>query len=1103
VGESNRFAIAEILLNQMRKAYLIVAGLFIATSALAQKDNILRNPTEIPVTFHGETVPLRDYVEDPSAVNEITKTLKEGYHPKEDWILNENVNPLAKPNGDDPAWQRDYAPNAVNSKSLAFSFEGIGFTGVSPSDPCVDVGPNHVIQMINGGSGAYFVVFNKTGNALTNVTYLDNYMGFSGGGGDPIVLYDEVADRWLMSEFASGGNVLHVAISTSPDPLGNWYTYTYNATNFPDYPKYSIWNNAYIVTTNENSSAVYALNRTQMLAGSGGSAQRFTVPSFGTIGFQAATPVSLNGTTAPPSGTPAMVMRMRDDAWSGSASDALELWEFDIDWNNANNTTLSQVQTLGVQSFSSELCGFTSFSCIDQPDSNTDLDPLREVLMNRIHYRNFGTHESIVCCHVTDVDGNDRAGIRWYELRRTGGTSGSWSIYQQGTYSPDNASRWMASIGISATGNIGMAYSVSSGSIYPSLRYTGRKVCDPLSSMTEPETTIIAGTSRNNSNRWGDYHALGLDPSDGETFWFTGGYGTGNAWSTRVAAFDLPNCAPSVTFSVASEAINESDASQANGCLPYVDVIIPIGIASAPSQNATVTVSVTGGSATQGEDYDLLNNTATFSSGNLTQDVTVRVYNDDYVEGNETITLSYSLNANGGNATPGSINQTATVTINDDDLDPAFAQGTQIILQEDFETGLGIMTTQNPSNDTPWQVGDEAAAESGPYDISSSNTSDFAYVNDDDCNCNMDEVYLIFPEIDLTSYTSSEVSFESYFEGNTWEGNTELAQLYVSLDGQNFSVVGDLTVSGVDGPWVQQQFDLAAYIGESTVTLLILYSDGGGYLYGCAIDNILVSGETDINIQTNVNTNNGDEAYLGPNSTVHFYDPTSGDVMASIENTSSWDYGCVSLEVDRDGSNPTATVFNSNNAPDYLHSKTYFIEPENNNANGTYNLTLYYKDAEVSAWESATGNSRTNTEIIKVSDNRISDVTPANFAAYSVGNAAASVGAFGSDVTFTASFNTGFSGFGVGILNTLITDIEETLKDVGVFPNPNDGTFTISGLELGTTYRVFNSAGKLILGEQQAVENQQVRLSNVSSGVYFLVAEKDDKLGKVQFIITE
>jgi hypothetical protein len=138
-----------------------------------------------------------------------------------------------------------------------------------------------------------------------------------------------------------------------------------------------------------------------------------------------------------------------------------------------------------------------------------------------------------------------------------------------------------------------------------------------------------------------------------------------------------------------------------------------------------------------------------------------------------------------------------------------------------------------------------------------------------------------------------------------------------------------------------------------------------------------------------------------------------------------------------------------------------------------------------------------------VSSARISDVTPANFTSYSIGNAAATVSSFGSDVKFTASFNTGFSGFGVGILNTLVTDIDEPLTNVGVYPNPNDGTFTISGLELGTTYRVFNSEGKLILGEQQAVQNQQVRLVDVAPGVYFLVAEKDGKLGKVQFVVTD
>lgn len=1087
----------------MKKLYFLFGMLIFSVSSNAQKDNVLRNPTVIPVTFNGETVPLRDYVEDPNAVNEITKTEKPGYHPKDDWILNEKVNPLAKPNGDDPAWQRDYARGTDNGRSLSLNFEGIGNTNVSPADPDIDVGPDHVIQMINGGSGSYFKIWNKSGTVLRNATYLDNYMGFSGGAGDPIVVYDGLADRWLMSEFASSGNVLHVAISTTADPMGSWYTYSYNATNFPDYPKYSIWNDAYLVTTNENSPSVYALNRAQMLSGTSGTAQRFTIPNFGTIGFQSAAPVNLDGSTVPPSGTPAMVMRMRDDAWSGAATDALEIWEFDIDWNNANNTTLTQVATLNTQAFDTELCGYTSFSCIDQPGSSTNLDPLREVLMNRVHYRNFGTHESIVCCHVTDVNGNDRAGIRWYELRRTNGTSGSWGIYQQGTYSPDAASRWMASIGISATGNIGLAYSVSSSSIYPSLRYTGRKSCDPLNTMTEAETTIIAGTSPNNSNRWGDYHGMGTDPSDGETFWFTGAYGTGNAWSTRVAAFDLPSCAPSVMFAVADEDVNEGDGTQANGCLPYQDVVISISIASAPTQNASVTVSATGGTATQGVDYDLLNTNLTLNGGNLTGDVTIRVYNDDYVEGNETILLGYSLNANNGNATQGSLNQSVTVTINDDDQNPASYQVTQVLLSEDFESGLGSFTTNNPSGDTPWQVGNEAQAQTQYFNIPSSNTTNFAYVDDDACNCNMNVVNLNFPTLDFSNLTSAQVTFDTYFESNTYQSVTETAGLYVSINQGNFTLIGSLVASGVDGPWVAQQYSLNAYVGQSDVRLRVRYSDGGGYLYGCTVDNVEVTGETSIDIQTAVNTNNGDDAYLGPNGTVHFYDPATGDVMASIENTSSWDYGCVSMAVDRPGTNPSAAVFNSNAVADYLHSKTFSIVPDNNNPNGTYNLTLYYKEAEVAAWENATSNSRNAAEIIKVANNHISDVTPANFTSYSIGNAAATVGAFNSDVTFTSSFNTGFSGFGVGILNTTITDVKETLQDVGIYPNPNDGSFTISGLEKGTSYHVFNSVGKLIIGEQIVVENQRVRLPDAVPGAYFLVAEKDGKLGKVQFIVTD
>ena len=267
---------------------------------------------------------------------------------------------------------------------------------------------------------------------------MDNYLGFPGGSGDPIVLYDQDADRWMMSEFANAGNHLHVAISQTPNPAGSWHIYIYDTPSFPDYPKYGIWNDAYVVTTNETGpNAIYALDRTKMLAGQANNAQRFTVPTFGTIGFQALTPVDVDGITNPAAGDNPLVMRMADDAWDSSIpNDLLEIWEFDIDFNNQNNSSLTLSLQLPTSPFDTELCGYTSFSCIDQPGSNTDLDPLREVIMNKAHYRNFGTHESIVCSHVTDVTGNDDAGVRWYELRRTGG--GLWSIYQEGTYSPDN-----------------------------------------------------------------------------------------------------------------------------------------------------------------------------------------------------------------------------------------------------------------------------------------------------------------------------------------------------------------------------------------------------------------------------------------------------------------------------------------------------------------------------------------------------------------------------------------------------------------------------------------------------------------------------------------
>ena len=225
------------------------------------------------------------------------------------------VDPTALPHGVDPALQTA-APIHGFDRAVDISVNGMGNTGVSPADPCMSVGSTHVIQMINGSSGGYFRIYDKSLANPGTQTYLDNFTASVAGAGDPIVVYDALADRWLMSEFSASGNKLLVAISQTANPTGAWYAYSYQATNFPDYPKYAVWNNCYVVTTNENTPAIYALPRANMLAGTSGTAVRFVINTLQSIGFQSATPVHFGGGTAPPAGAPAMFMRMVDDLWT-------------------------------------------------------------------------------------------------------------------------------------------------------------------------------------------------------------------------------------------------------------------------------------------------------------------------------------------------------------------------------------------------------------------------------------------------------------------------------------------------------------------------------------------------------------------------------------------------------------------------------------------------------------------------------------------------------------------------------------------------------------------------------------------------------------------
>ncbi len=435
-----------------------------------------------------------------------------------------------------------------------FNFLGQGYTGVNPPDTVGDVGPNYYIQMINGSSGALYTIYNKTTGALVaGPTALETLgSGFCASGlGDPVVLYDEAADRWLLSEFSNSGNRLCVYVSRTSNPVtGGFFAYEFAAPTFPDYPKYAVWSDAYYVTTNESTPAVYALERSKMLAGLPATAQRKAVPDLAGFGFQALTPGDIDGATLPPAGSPHYVMRHRDDESHNAGSndvtrDFLEVWEFRVDFTTPANTTLTGPLNIAVAEFDSNLCGLTSFNCVPQPSTTVRLDPLREVIMFRLQYRNFGSYETLVGNLVTDVNGTDRHGVRWFELRKSG--PASWSLFQEGTYSPDATNRWMGASAMDGSGNLAVGYNAASSSVFPGLRYAGRLATDPAGTLPQGETTLISGTASNGSNRYGDYAALSVDPDDDCTFWFTGEYNTASTWSTRIGAFKFDGCGSAQT----------------------------------------------------------------------------------------------------------------------------------------------------------------------------------------------------------------------------------------------------------------------------------------------------------------------------------------------------------------------------------------------------------------------------------------------------------------------------------------------------------------------------------------------------------------------------
>jgi hypothetical protein len=526
-------------------------GLFSGPQLTAQPPSSQANSVTEGKSYHNDvSPPLREMR--PWSENDVKSEHEASENPKVPHRHKDSFDPIIQ---NMPSSSSALATSAPTIAAAIYNFDGIPFPGVgcncAPPDTNGAVGKTQYVQIVNEG----YQVFDKTGVSKLGPNSISSiWAGFGGGcetlgSGDPVVLYDQLADRWVITQFAkatSSGPITDecVAVSATPDATGAYYRYGFHlGSNFYDYPHLAVWPDGYYMSMNVFNAAgtsylgpqAFAFDRAKMLAGT--QSASFVSPGTGPLGgtVDPFLPANLDGFTLPPAGAPNTFV-----GFPGQASNPnYTTYHFHADFAVPSNSTFTVFANPPATGFTS-LCP-TTRACVPQAGvtSANNLDASGDRLMFRLAYRNFGDHESVVGNY--SVNANGVAGVRWFELRNV---TASPIVYQEGTYAPAGGDwRWMGSVAMDGQGNMALGFSASSSTINPQLRYAARLVTDPLNSLGQ-ETHLFDGTGSQSGtgNRWGDYASLTVDPVDDSTFWFTSEYYSTTStynWRTRISSFKV------------------------------------------------------------------------------------------------------------------------------------------------------------------------------------------------------------------------------------------------------------------------------------------------------------------------------------------------------------------------------------------------------------------------------------------------------------------------------------------------------------------------------------------------------------------------------------
>jgi Kelch motif len=494
------------------------------------------------------------------------------------------------------------------------TFEGLNNTcGCAPPDSDGDVGPNHYIESINES----YRIFDKNGNTLLTSNYNTLFAPLTGtpcngfNDGDPFTLYDPIADRWLISDFAfpsfPGTSFWQcIAVSQTNDPVsGGWFLYALqvdpaNPQYLGDYPKFAMWNsggnpaqNAYFLTMNLFASftefdgvRAYALDRASMLSGGPANAIGFTLGLAGVGDSYSFVAANFRNGDPPPTGRDEMVLAV-DATIPGATLTQVHARFFHVDFVTPANSTFgvgpdhTPNAEITVNPFVQAWTA-TTYDLVPQQGTSVKLDTLGDKIMTPVVYQNRSGTESLWADQTTMLNfPNGPTAVSWYQFDVTGGNFPATAVQQQEwTNGGDGLWRWMASIAVDMNGNTAIGYSVSNTNLFPGIRYAGRLAGDPPNNLAQGEAEMFTGpASQTGTSRWGDYSMTTLDPTNNTDFWHVNEYSAGgSAWHTRIGKFNFvgggasPTPSPTATPAACSWSAG-SDLPQAGA--RFVGVFFP------------------------------------------------------------------------------------------------------------------------------------------------------------------------------------------------------------------------------------------------------------------------------------------------------------------------------------------------------------------------------------------------------------------------------------------------------------------------------------------------------------------------------------------------